>query len=141
MNFVITSDLPIKALRVIASKKREEEKKEFYKSISSKIHHEFVKLSMIELYRMIHKETDTCFLELECEMLTKKLIAYDGSITLEFLDDFFSICSISDIWRLMLEANSSIIQSVAKDKLDEILKEYDNEEDIKSKQIEKRKFK
>ena len=96
---------------------------------------------MIELYRMIHKETDTCFLELECEMLTKKLIAYDGSITLEFLDDFFSICSISDIWRLMLEANSSIIQSVAKDKLDEILKEYDNEEDIKSKQMEKRKFK
>ena len=80
MNFVITSDLPIKALRVIASQKRE---------------------------------------------------AYDGSITLEFLDDFFSICSISDIWRLMLEANSSIIQSVAKDKLDEILKEYDNEEDIK----------
>ena len=141
MNFVITSDLPIKALRVITSQKREEEKKEFYKSISSKIHHEFVKLSMIELYRMIHKETDTCFLELDCEMLTKKLIAYDGSITLEFLDDFFSICSISDIWRLMLEANSSIIQLVAKDKLDEILKEYDNEEDIKSKQIEKRKFK
>ena len=41
----------------------------------------------------------------------------------------------------MLEANIIIIQLVAKYKLDEILKEYDNEEDIKSKQIEKRKFK
>lgn len=141
MNFVSLNDLSIKAFRVIAAQKSTNEKEIFYKSIRFRITNEFAKLSMIELYHMIKKETDTYFLELECEILSTKLMTYNGPMTLEFLNNFFSLCSISDIWKLVIGANNSIIQLAAKNKLDEILKEYDNEEEIKSKQKEKRRLK
>lgn len=98
----------------------------FYRPYETMIENLLCKMDMIELSKLLMEETDTYLLELESEVLSKKLVTYIGPITTSYLDVIFSRFPISSTWRLAIEAKFDLIKIKARERLEEEFSKYDH---------------
>lgn len=122
------SIVSIDLLRLLANRKDEKQKNKLYQHYKEAITFQLVQLNIVELLKKIIRETDSELQELECEILSDKLIHYPGPITEDYLQHFYQVCPPSCVWKLAADAQLKFIKNSASKQLECILKQYDNEE-------------
>ncbi len=114
-------------LRLQSRKMDTKERQELYLAYKTEIAYTLYDLDIIELSKMIVKETDLGLREYECDSLSKKLQNYIGPIDLETLEELLALFPIKAIWRLATEAEFDLIRGKAETILSKRIAPYDNQ--------------
>lgn len=116
----------LKWFRLMTKEMSLERCQNFYRPYETIIENLLCQMNIIELSKLLMKETDIYLIELESEVLSRKLAIYIGPITISYLDFVFERFPISSIWRLAVEAKFDLIKIKAREKLEEEFSKYDN---------------
>lgn len=114
----------IQQLRAITYRKSIEKRKKIYQMFLSDIKGELMSMDIWKLSKMMILEKESFLQEIECEILSEKLLSYVGPISLDYLDMIFPYLSIANIWSLASDAEFDLLRNKAFQVLTQILETY-----------------